>query len=136
MKVKVEVKEIKAGKQTCISLFHGEGDAVTGFFITFTIVDGEGMFYAGQNEGVAIHGRYFSFWFQVETEGQALYALQRGVQTANYLPVIKSVEWSATTNYGRGKTELFSSKDEALEFALGCADCVKELAQYSELVYA
>jgi hypothetical protein len=109
--IKVKVKEIKAGTKTGISIFHGEGDAVKGFFIAFEVIEGSGMFYAGQNEGVAIPGRTYSFWFAVETAGQALAALQSSAETVNYEPVSVHQVYQTWRN---GAWMDFSTAEEAV----------------------
>lgn len=139
MKTVVRVKHIEAGTKTGMSIFHGEGDAVKGFYITFEVTEGSGMFYAGQNEGVAINGRSFSFWFAVETAGQALYALQQSVVTENYAAVEAVTTYRVDTKVAQrcfaGYTgrlaaladlaaEEFSSADEA-------QDAVDEYRRYN-----
>lgn len=91
--IKVKINNIYAGTKSGMSLFTGEGDAREGIFISFTILSGEGFFYAGQNEGIAIVNREYNFWFPGLTPGQALFVLQTEVSTVNYKVVEKATAY-------------------------------------------
>jgi len=92
-KILIEVRKIYSGTQSGISLFTGEGNDREGVFISFVVLTGEGFFYAGQNEGIAIPGREYNFWFPGLTQAQALFVLQKEVCTVNYKVVQKSTTY-------------------------------------------
>lgn len=112
----VEVKSIYSGVKSGVSLFTGEGNDREGTFISFTVVSGEGFFYAGHNEGLAIAGREYLFWFPELTNGQALYVLQKEVSTVNYKPVEKSTEYIVEYPKNHRIFSGYKSREEEIKF--------------------
>lgn len=115
--MKIRIEEIKAGTKTGMSLFHGEGDSVTGTWINFQFVSGAGMFYAGQNEAVAIEGRTASFFFPGCDAGKALAILQASAETVNYAHIHVSTAWRLDVSEGIRIKKGYDSATRALEEA-------------------
>ena len=112
----VKVNKIYSGTKSGVSLFTGEGNDREGTFITFTIVEGEGFFYAGQNEGIAIPSREYNFWFPGLTTGQALFVLQREVSTINYKTVERSTEYIVDYPKNHRIFSGYKSREQEIKF--------------------
>ena len=99
-----------------MSLFTGEGNDREGTFISFTVVSGEGFFYAGQNEGIAIAGREYLFWFPGLTLAQAMFVLQTEVSTVNYKAVEKSTTYVVDYSDHRIRFSGYKSREAEIKF--------------------
>ena len=133
MNTVVKIIKIEAFQKEGISLLYGKGPAINGTSITFEVIEGAGMFYAGQNEAAITPGNSYSFWWPLEAAA-SLYVLQQVANTINYQSVKKTSIWNATSNYGRGSTEEFDNEQDAKEFARNCAPCIQRIDSYTDVI--
>ena len=126
MKPKVKVLEVVSSKKETVSALHGAGDYLKGFSVTFEVLEGEGAFYAGTSLCVAMPGKVYSVFFsRADCEKEALYNLQKGVETVNYNVVKKTSSFRAVSKFGHGEWKEFDNEEDALEWARGVFSCVE-----------